>query len=91
MLSGGVAALFAAADEANVGGGWALTEPARQSLEMLSLAIRNGCGDRSSLSWFRFGIRHRRVAHLLAARMPVPLEMGTDEQVEAFVINSRNA
>ena len=90
MLGGGVAALFAAADEASVGSGWALTEPSRQSLEMLPLAIRNGCGDRSSLSWFRFGIRHRRVAHLLASRMPVPGEFATDEQIEGFVVNARN-
>jgi DEAD/DEAH box helicase len=90
MLAGGVAALYAAADEANVGDGWALTEESRMSLEMLPLAIRNGCGDRSSLAWFRFGIRHRRVAHLLATRLPVPDELATDEQMEAFVVNARD-
>jgi len=91
MLAGGVAALFAAADEADVGGAWALTEDSRLSLEMLPLAIRNGCGDRSSLAWFRFGVRHRRVAHLLAARMPVPDELATDEQIENFVLGARDA
>ncbi len=90
MLAGGVAALFAAADEADVGDGWALTEPSRLALEMLPLAIRNGCGDRSSLSWFRFGIRHRRVAHLLASRVPVPDELTTEEQIETFVVNARD-
>jgi DEAD/DEAH box helicase len=90
MLAGGLAALFAAAEEAEVGDEWALTALSRLSLEMLPLAIRNGCGTRSSLSWFRFGIRHRRVAHLLASRMPVPAELTTDEEIEAFVANARN-
>lgn len=35
-------------------------------LNSLPLAIKSGCNSRDSLAWFRFGVRLRRPAHLLA-------------------------
>lgn len=90
MVAGGIAALYITGDESAADDRWHLPPQPRLSLEMLPLAIRNGCGDTSSLSWFRFGIRHRRVAHLLGALMPVPTSLDSDAQIEAWVSGQRD-
>ena len=91
MVAGGLVALFASAEEADAGAPWETSESGRFALEMLPLAIRNGCGDRSSLSWYRFGVRHRRIAHLLASLMPLPEDLSRDEEVESWIVGQRNA
>jgi hypothetical protein len=41
------------------------------SLSSLPLAIKYGCDSPQTLAWYRFGIRFRRAAHLLAQAFPV--------------------
>jgi hypothetical protein len=91
MIAGGIAATLDVAREQAAGPEWALDATQRAALELLPLAVRNGCGDRSSLSWYRFGIRHRRAAHLLASTMPLPEQLGDDAAVEGWVRTERAA
>lgn len=54
-------------------------------LGILSLCMRNGCNDRSSLSWFRFGYRNRMAAHAFSKRYPVPTHLTSDQEVKKWV------
>lgn len=56
----------------------------------LPLALRYGCASRDVLAWFRFGIRFRRPAHLLARMFPVPSELRDDSDVQAWVRQQRS-
>jgi hypothetical protein len=59
-------------------------------LNFLPLAIKYGCDTRDSLAWFRFGIRLRRAAHLLARVYPLPSIAATDADQRTFVSESVN-
>jgi hypothetical protein len=93
MLAGGLAALWlvgaeqAEANEAYAG--WALTDDQRRALDMLPIAVRCGAGTRSSLAWFRFGVRHRVGAHLLARSFPLPADVEDDADVRRWVRDRR--
>lgn len=60
------------------------------ALSCLPLSLRYGCASRDVLAWFRFGIRFRRPAHLLARMFPVPPELGDDSEVQAWVRQQRS-
>lgn len=60
------------------------------NLGALPLAIKNGCSDYSSLSWFRFGIRYRICAHLLARAFPLNDLDFDDTQARYFVRRRRS-
>ncbi len=62
-----------------------------RSLSELPLAIRYGCPSRDVLAWFRFGIRFRRPAHLLARRFPVPHDIVEDSEVQRWVRQQRSS
>jgi hypothetical protein len=49
--------------------------PSLESLRQLPLALRYGCDSTSTLSWFRFGIRHRRAAHFVSRVFPIPSDV----------------
>lgn len=72
--------------------GWQLSREDARALEVLSLAIRAGCGDEASLAWWRFGgLRHRRLAHLAARLLPPPNEtLGDDDAAARWIGESRN-
>jgi hypothetical protein len=89
MVAGGLVAMYVTAEESGDAEGWNLSEASRSALELLPLALRNGCGTQDSLSWFRFGLRHRRVAHLLATVFPVPADRTTEDEIEAWIGTTR--
>jgi hypothetical protein len=60
------------------------------ALSHLPLALRYGCASRDQLAWFRFGIRFRRPAHLLARMFPVPHEIIEDAEVQTWVRQQRS-
>jgi hypothetical protein len=60
------------------------------ALRELPLAIRYGCPTRSTLAWFRFGIRLRRPAHLLARLFPVPEGVQADADVRTWIRQQRS-
>jgi hypothetical protein len=43
------------------------------------------------LAWFRFGVRHRRVAKVLSSIFPVPADGRSEEEIEAWVRTTRRA
>ena len=57
------------------------------ALASLPMCIKYGCDTPGTLGWFRFGIRLRRPAHLLATRFPPP-ELN-DEQLKEWVRATR--
>ncbi|MGN7894240.1 DEAD/DEAH box helicase [Bacillus sp. 22475] len=60
-----------------------------ESLQALPLAIRNGCNSLGALSWFRFGIRQRKCAHVLEETFPVPEDTINDSNRASWVRKSR--
>jgi hypothetical protein len=58
-------------------------------VELLPLCIRNGCKDRSSLCWFRFGYRNRIVAHALADKYPLPDHISEDGEAMEWIREQR--
>ncbi len=69
--------------------GEALPPPIDASLSYLPLALRYGCTSRDELAWFRFGLRFRRPAHILARMFPVPHEVIEDAEVQSWVRQQR--
>lgn len=57
------------------------------ALASLPMCIKYGCDSPGTLGWFRFGIRLRRPAHLLASQFPPP-DLN-DEQLKEWVRDSR--
>lgn len=55
------------------------------SINSLPLAIKSGCGTTDSLAWFRFGVRLRRAAHLLAKLYPLPNGETSDSDQRRFI------
>lgn len=64
--------------------------PLPQALEALPLCVRNGCDSIGSLSWFRFGFRHRVCAHLLQRILPVPQDLAADDERMTWVTKTRS-
>jgi hypothetical protein len=91
LVAGGASALWAVGEEQDQDEQWALPPESRWSLNALPLATRCGASDRSSLAWFRFGIRHRVAAHALAQAFPVPSDLGDDAATRAWVREMRRA
>ncbi|HDX9635621.1 TPA: DEAD/DEAH box helicase [Bacillus cereus] len=60
-----------------------------ESLQALPLAIRNGCNSLGALSWFRFGIRQRKCAHVLEENFPVPVDITNDSNRASWIRKSR--
>ena len=58
-------------------------------LALVPLALRYGCGDRSSLAWFRFGIRFRRPAAVLGQMFPLPSDVESDANARSWVEGRR--
>ena len=84
---GRVAGVFVAVDESSAIAG-DVEEPLPESTKALAelpLALRYGCATRSMLAWFRFGIRFRRPAHLLARIFPLPDDVVEDSEVQDWV------
>lgn len=90
-VAGGLAVLVETAARLEHELGWELRPQSARALDQLSLGIRAGCGDRESLTWWRFGgVRHRRLAHLAARLMPPPDDvLGTDEASSAWAQRAR--
>jgi hypothetical protein len=65
---------------------WSCSSDERRVLNLMPLAIRFGCESVSSLAWYRWGFRRRRIAHLLAAHLPPP-EGLEDPELAAWVRN----
>jgi hypothetical protein len=66
--------------------------PSGESLKALlesPLALKYGCDTTSTLAWFRFGIRFRRLAHALSARFPVPPDIVDDSARKNWVSEQR--
>lgn len=59
------------------------------SLASLPMSIKYGCDKYGTLGWFRFGVRLRRPAHLLANRFPPP-QLENDEQLKEWVREKRS-
>jgi hypothetical protein len=76
----GVLAAFGATSALrDVDGPWSLPDETRHILDLLPVAVRFGCDDLASVAWFRWGVRRRRLAHLLAEYFPPPAETRGDE------------
>ncbi|MFT5327335.1 MAG: hypothetical protein ACI8P0_005224 [Planctomycetaceae bacterium] len=58
------------------------------ALASLPMCIKYGCDTPGTLGWFRFGVRLRRPARLLASRFPPPTELN-DEQLKNWVRATR--
>lgn len=58
---------------------WALGDESKPWLDVLPLAIRNGCSDGGSLAWSRFGTDQRRVAHLLSRQLQHPDDLAAED------------
>ncbi len=58
-------------------------------MPLLPLCIRNGCCNRDSLAWFRYGYRNRIVAHEFARIFPIPEEIQEDSEVKLWVKRCR--
>lgn len=61
----------------------------RHALSNLPLAIRYGCSSDSVLAWYRFGIRYRRPAHMLAQAFPLPEEILRDSEKLRWIIRKK--
>ena len=71
--------------EADPEGPWAVAGPARESLDLLPLAIRFGTNDSGTTAWYRWGVRRRRLAHLLARELPPPEELNSEALADWIV------
>jgi hypothetical protein len=60
-----------------------------QTLQALPLCIRAGADSISVLGWYRFGYRQRICAHGLSKAFPVPVDMGTDDDVANWIKATR--
>ncbi|MDA1232502.1 MAG: DEAD/DEAH box helicase, partial [Planctomycetota bacterium] len=58
------------------------------SLASLPMCIKYGCDTPGTLGWFRFGVRLRRPAHLLANRFTPP-PLSSDEELKDWVRGQR--
>ncbi len=58
-------------------------------MSLLPLCIRNGCCNRDSLAWFRYGYRNRVAAHAFARTFPIPEEIQDDSEVKLWVKRRR--
>jgi hypothetical protein len=56
-------------------------------LPLLPLCIRNGCNNRESLAWFRYGYRNRVIAHEFARIYPVPAEIQDEARIRGWIAN----
>lgn len=70
------------------GGNDAFAGGVPRSLSSLPLCIKHGFGHLSGLSWYRFGVRLRRPAHLLSSRYPVPGDL-EETSSRVWVLNER--
>lgn len=58
-------------------------------MPLLPLCIRNGCCDRNSLAWFRYGYRNRVAAHEFSRQFPIPADIQDESRVMAWVTQQR--
>ena len=65
-----------------------LSQDVVSNMSLFPLAVKHGCATRDSISWFRFGIRYRHPAHLLAAAFPIPSELASDTDIKRFVLQT---
>jgi hypothetical protein len=86
-IAGGLSVLIASAAERETDLAWELSPRSAYALDQLSMGIRAGCGTPESLAWWRFGgVRHRRLAHLVARLLPPPEDVLTgDESAKDWV------
>lgn len=56
-------------------------------LPLFPLCIRNGCNNRESLAWFRYGYRNRMIAHEFARIYPVPAEIQDEASIRDWIAN----
>lgn len=93
MAAGGLTALWLVGDERaqmdEQAAAWALAPEARAPLNLLPLAVRCGASTRSSLAWYRFGMRHRVVAHVFARSFPLPEDVQDDIAVRTWIHEKR--
>jgi hypothetical protein len=85
IVAGALAAMWAVGVERSASSGWVLEPRQKEALEMLPLAVRCGCGTRSSLGWYRFGVRYRAAAHVMAESFAVPDDLPDDAAVRDWV------
>lgn len=74
-IAGALAALVAVGDEAGVDLFSNVDSGGRHSLDLLPLAVRFGSDTSATTAWYRWGVRRRRLAHLLAREFPPPLDV----------------
>jgi hypothetical protein len=67
----------------------AISGEAARSVELLPFALRHGCGDPSSLAWFRYGTRLRRPSFTLAQLFPLPNVSADDQSCSEWVSERR--
>ena len=95
LTAGALAALWVVGDEQGRvdegAAGWLLPPASRWALDALPLAVRCGASGRSSLAWYRFGIRHRVAAQALARSFPLPEELEDETDIRAWVRETRRA
>ena len=91
-VAGGMSLLVATAAEREHELGWTLDAERARALEQLSMGVRAGCGDAASLAWWRFGgVRHRRLAHVVARILPLPADARvSDEAARDWVLAHRD-
>ncbi len=58
------------------------------TLASLPMCIKYGCDSPGTLAWYRFGVRLRRPARLLATRYPPP-ELASDDELKEWVRQAR--
>lgn len=66
-----------------------IDDPIPEGLQGLPIAIRYGCHDLGTLSWFRFGFRQRICAHSLNEVFPVPTGLLYDDARARWVRKAR--
>lgn len=86
ILAGGMVAIVESSFQSLAATGqqrW--SGPLPLALSSLPLAIKYGCDSPQTLAWYRFGIRFRRPAHLLAQAFPIDQELYDDTLLRASV------
>ena len=81
MLAGGIVAIVEEELRATVEAGENQTSQLPFELSTLPLCIKYGCDTSQTLAWYRFGLRLRRSAHLLAQAFPLDPSIQDDSKL----------
>jgi len=54
-------------------------------MPLLPLCIRNGCFNRDSWDWFKYGYRNRMAAHEFALKFPIPEAIRDDSDIKRWI------